>query len=144
MNTPLQTITDGLTYAGEVKHIIINYLALLITVAPITMLPAKALKIKQAAYLVLFIMAVFQVVLWFVVAATGISVTWCALSGAIVLIVARYREYRQPLLFVAIAATLIAIIYYALTLPIETTIAHAAAVVLGAGLFWVFAPKRRK
>jgi hypothetical protein len=145
MSKTIQTLIDGATYAGEVKHIVVNYLMLLITILPIVMYgSAGQAKIKRAAFWVLFIMAAFQVFLWFAVAAVGISVTWCALGGVNFVTVLKYREYRRPLYYISIVATVIAIVYYAFILQKEVTVAHLAAVILGAGPFAIFSPKAKK
>ena len=142
MSKTVQTLINGSTYAGEVKHIIVNYLVLLITILPIVMYGSAGLaKIKRAAFLVFFVMAVFQVFLWFAVAAVGISVNWCALGGINFVTVLKYKEYRQSLYYISIVAAVIAIIYYSFTLQKEVTVAHVIAVILGAGLFALFSPK---
>ncbi|MBD1366386.1 hypothetical protein IDJ77_21415 [Mucilaginibacter sp. ZT4R22] len=145
MSKTIQTLIDGATYAGEVKHIVVNYLMLLITILPIVMYgSARQAKIKRAAFWVLFVMAAFQVFLWFAVAAVGISVTWCALGGVNFVTVLKYKESRIPLYYISILAAVIAIIYYAFTLQPEVTVAHLAAVILGAGPFALLSPKVKR
>jgi hypothetical protein len=142
MSKTIQTLIDGATYAGEVKHILINYLVLLITILPVLIYgSAGQAKITRAAFWVLFVMAAFQVLLWFAIAAVGISVTWCALGGVNFVTVLKYKEYRRPLYYISILAAVIAIVYYAFTLQKEVTVAHIAAVILGAGPFALFSPK---
>lgn len=144
MSKTIQTLIDGFTYAGEVKHIIVNYLMLLITILPIVMYGSSGPKIKRAAFGVLLVMAAFQVFLWFAVAAVGISVTWCALGGINFVTALKYKEYRKPLYYLSIVSAVIAITYYAFTLQKEVTFAHIAAVVLGAVPFALFSPKAKK
>lgn len=80
-----------------------------------------------------------QVLLWFIVDAVGVSVIWATMAGySLVLRTTRREAYtpgRRRLLTVALVSVLIGIVYYAVTLPFITTVAHVVAVLLGIGFF---------
>jgi hypothetical protein len=141
MDKIIQTLIAGSTYAGSVKHSVINYVLIALNLLPI-ILPVKPAKIKYAVWWVFITMTVLQILVWFGTA-IGVSAIWSALAGANLVLTTRYSNSNRALFFVGIIAALAGIIYYALTFPFATTIAHIVCALAGIGLFYLFSFRTR-
>jgi len=124
-------IITALGYDGSVLDMALNAVVL---IAVLTALSAQR---RSPWWIVLIVMAVLQVALWLAAGAVGFSVVWAGLAGAVVVeLVVRSgsRPRQHSMLVIALVVVLAAIIYYAVTLPLITTIAHLLALVLGVGI----------
>ncbi len=83
----------------------------------------------------LAIALVVQVLLWFAVGATGVSIVWSALAGFLLMDLWRGdiggAHANTFMALLALGGAGAGIVYYALTFPLITTIAHICAVLLG-------------
>ncbi len=140
MNKITQTLIDGFTYNGSALHIIINYAVLFFSVLP--HLTAAQKKGRRIFWLVLLISLLVQVALWFIFKGAGISVIWCSLAGYNLLLFRRTKlktgDRNKTLFLISLFTALAGIIYYAVTLPPITTIAHVVGLLMGIGLFYLF------
>lgn len=146
MDDPLQIIVAGLTYNGSLLHIPINYGLIAITLVPFLAPGAHGSARLGSRWVGCFLIALaVQVLLWFVVDAVGVSVIWATMAGYSLMLRTTRREAYTPdrrrLLTVALVCALIGIVYYAVTLPFITTVAHVIAVLLGIGIFFIL-PRR--
>lgn len=124
----MQTIVSGLTYDGDIPSMIINYGMIAVTLAPF-LLDAV---VKQSKWIICFVLSlIIQVLLWFVADAIGVSIVWCMMAGFLSLAYWNKGSDRPPLVIGALLATLAAIMYYAITYPAITTIAHVLAIIVG-------------
>ena len=127
----MDLIITALGYDGSVLDMALNAVVL---IAVLTALSAQR---RSPWWIVLIVMAVLQVALWLAAGAVGFSVVWAGLAGAVVVeLVVRSgsRPRQHSMLVIALVVVLAAIIYYAVTLPLITTIAHLLALVLGVGI----------
>ena len=127
----MDLIITALGYDGSVLDTVLNAVVL---IAVLTALSAQR---RSPWWIVLIVMAVLQVALWLAAGAVGFSVVWAGLAGAVVVeLVVRSgsRPRQHSMLVIALVVVLAAIIYYAVTLPLITTIAHLLALVLGVGI----------
>jgi len=124
-------IITALGYDGSVLDTALNAVVL---IAVLTALSAQR---RSPWWIVLIVMAVLQVALWLAAGAVGFSVVWAGLAGAVVVelgVRSGSRPRQLSMLVIALVVVLAAIIYYAVTLPLITTIAHLLALVLGVGI----------
>jgi len=124
-------IITALGYDGSVLDTVLNAVVL---IAVLTALSAQR---RSPWWIVLIVMAVLQVALWLAAGAVGFSVVWAGLAGAVVVelgVRSGSRPRQLSMLVIALVVVLAAIIYYAVTLPLITTIAHLLALVLGVGI----------
>jgi len=124
-------IITALGYDGSVLDTVLNAVVL---IAVLTALSAQR---RSPSWIVLIVMAVLQVALWLAAGAVGFSVVWAGLAGAVVVeldVRSGSRPRQLSMLVIALVVVLAAIIYYAVTLPLITTIAHLLALVLGVGI----------
>ena len=89
----------------------------------------------------LIFVVIFQVVLCLALGCSGVSIIWCAMCGWILddrlRRVERVEENEmvvQRMGQVVLVVDFLAIAYYGVMFPIITTVAHAAALILGAVL----------
>lgn len=139
MGDPLQVIGAGLTYNRNVLHMLINYSLIAITLVPFLAPGAHGSSRMGYRWAGCFLIALaIQVLLWFVAGVVGVSVIWSAMAGYSLMLrmTGAYTPDRRRLLTVALASVLIGIVYYAVTLPLITTVAHVVAVMLGIGIFY--------
>ena len=140
MTDILQVSARGLTYDGQIRHVVINYALILLTVLPFAF--ARSRPRRAAAWPwggCLGLAFGVQVLLWFTLGASGVSIVWCALAGYALMGFLRAEPGLVPqsrvLTILALGSAAAGILYYALTFPALTTIAHLCAVVLGIGTF---------
>lgn len=127
----MDLIITALGYDGSVLDTVLNAVVL---IAVLTALSAQR---RSPWWIVLIVMAVLQVALWLAAGAVGFSVVWAGLAGAVVVelgVRSGSRPRQLSMLVIALVVVLAAIIYYAVTLPLITTIAHLLALVLGVGI----------
>ena len=127
----MDLIITALGYDGSVLDTALNAVVL---IAVLTALSAQR---RSPWWIVLIVMAVLQVALWLAAGAVGFSVVWAGLAGAVVVelgVRSGSRPRQHSMLVIALVVVLAAIIYYAVTLPLITTIAHLLALVLGVGI----------
>ena len=141
-----------LSYNGSLRDILLNYtLVVLNAVYCHRMLCASnkhkiSQRRKRAAYGSLAFVVAFQILLCLAVGCSGVSIVWCAMGGWSMLVGSR-KEARRTKGFsdvpirrmghVLFLLDLSAIVYYAILFPPITTIAHIAALLLGAVLAWI-------
>lgn len=136
MNNALHTIGNGLSYGGQLLHILINYTLILLTVAPFLLNGDRPAKLKQQGWIVNLVVITFlQIVVWFVPGGVGVSLIWCAMAGYLALHYWRAgfedAEKRKRLAQIALIAALATIVYYAVAFPVITTVAHLIALLVG-------------
>ena len=149
MNYALQVIVAGLTYNGSLLHIFINYSLIALTLVPFLAPGAHGSSRLGYHWAPCFLIALaVQILLWFIADAVGVSVIWATMAGySLVLRTTRREAYtpdRRRLLTVALVSALIGIVYYAVTLPFITTVAHVIAVLLGIGIFSIVPGRFRR
>lgn len=103
----MQRIVDGLTYNQNTLHCVINYTILIAS-------------LSEGCLPILLIFTTLQVIIWFTTNRPGISLIWCGLMG---------YHLIDPNIFLVFPFS--GILYYAVTLPLITTVAHIIAVILG-------------
>ena len=138
MNNFLRVIRRGVTYDGQVRDVAISYALIAIALLPYVFAgqrPAGSTDWSWAACL--GIALVVQVLLWFAVRATGVSIIWSALAGytLVELWSGGTGIANGFLALVAVGGAGAGIVYYGLIYPLITTIAHLCAVVLGVGIW---------
>ena len=142
----VQVIADGLTYGGNLPHSLTNYGLIAVTTAPFLVPEGRAAApqgpiARRWAGCLLIAFAV-QVALWFGAGAVGVSVVWCAMAGYGLIALTSAPEAsgpaRRALLKVGLGAALVGVLYYAVTFPVITTVAHGAALVMGLGIGALF------
>jgi hypothetical protein len=129
-------IIPALTYDGSVFDTALNAVVLVILIT------ALVLQSRSPWWITFVTMAVLQVVLWFALEATGISVVWSGLAGAALvdLVVGRLPDRgasapsRRWMLATAVTVSIAAITFYVVALPPLSTVAHLLALMVGAGL----------
>jgi hypothetical protein len=148
-----------LGYNGSTKDIIINYSLIFVNLAycVLEMNQSRAdgdmrssrrrRKQERDAFISLTFVILFQVVLCLVVRCSGVSIIWCAICGWIMCRHKRQigdsnecaQEYERINVHecekVVVLMDVLAIVYYAVSFPLITTLAHVCALVLGAILF---------
>lgn len=143
MRNLLSVFIDGLTYAGNLQHSLINYGLIALTLLPF-FAPDKGQSSPVARRWLscLLVAVVVQALLWFLADAVGVSIIWCMMAGYTLLVYLTAGSSVDPrqhrLLVVALISALLGIAYYAWTFPLITTVAHGMAVALGIGLFFLF------
>jgi len=137
-------IRRGLTYEGDGRRrdVVINYTLIILVLLPYVFTQQYLEGSGDSAWAAcLAIALVVQVLLWFVVGATGVSIIWSALAGFILMDLWRMGiGAAQPNTFLALLALGGAgagIVYYAFTFPPITTIGHVCAVTLGVVVWFV-------
>ncbi len=142
MESPFQILLDGFTYRGHVLDIVINYSLILFCLLPYWRTPEQENKILGKYWLwVGGVMLALQVWVWFSADETGVSLIWSALAGVNMLLLFRYRNAptlslrTKKLLAYSLVGMVIGYVYYGLTLPPITTIAHTVGTLVGMGLY---------
>jgi heme A synthase len=80
MKDVLQIIISGLTYEGQILHIIINYALIILAVMPFLFFDNQGPRKESRAWLVcLAITVIVQVAVWFAARVVGISVVGASL-----------------------------------------------------------------
>jgi hypothetical protein len=124
----MQTIVSGLTYDVDILAMIINYGMIAATLASF-LLDAVAKRSKWIICLVVSL--IIQMLLWFVADAIGVSIVWCTMGGFLALTYWNKGSERHPFVIGVLLTTVAVIVYYAITYPIITTIAHVLAIIVG-------------
>ena len=137
-----RVVWRGLSYEGSLRDVVINYALIVLVVLPYVFVRNRAGGPGGWGWAVCLVVAlVVQVLLWFVVQATGVSIIWSALAGFLLTDILRVGlSEAQPnsvLVLLALACTGAGIVYYALTFPPITTVAHLCAVLLGLAVWFV-------
>ena len=141
MDDVLEVIVNGLTYAGQPIHIVINYTLIVLVVVPFLLSANRAVGKKSRAWLACLTIAVIaQVALWFAArGAIGVSLVWSIMLGYLLIDYLRGNLGRtghgRRLVPIALGAGCGGIVYYAVGFPAITTIAHLVAAGIGVG-FW--------
>jgi hypothetical protein len=134
MNELVPTLLKGLTYDGDNVAMIINYGLIVLLMLPFIL--GTVVK-RQAWILCVILMALIQVLLWFFADAIGVSLIWSGLAGFLGLTYYNKMADQSALNIGVLVIAVAAIIFYAVTYPILTTVAHVLAVILGAIIFAV-------
>jgi hypothetical protein len=139
-------IIPALTYNGSVFDTALNAVVLVILITALTV------QSRSPWWITLVAMMTLQLVLWFALEASGISVVWSGLAGAALVDLVGRRlssrrtpaparlsratdpESRQWVLATAVGIAAAAMVFYAVALPPITTVAHVLALVVGAGI----------
>lgn len=139
VSTTLQTLINGATYNGSVKHSLINYTLIIFSLLPFIIAGNKKERSKSHWFTALLTAIVLQVALWFLVNATGVSVIWSLMYGFGLIFLLRHHltGITVWLFIIGLLMGLFGIIYYAITLPFITTAAHLVAVLTGIGLYFL-------
>ena len=145
MNKYIEVLVNGLTYHGQMLHIVINYALIFICLYPFFKLKGQWKKVFRKYWISTFsIMSILQIYFWFTEDATGISLIWSALAGLNILILLRIQRQTDegmPLIkisfWISLFCVLFADIYYWFTFPAITTIAHLLATFMGMGIYGV-------
>ena len=139
MSNFIETLTNGFTYSGTTFHMLINYGLIVLTLLPLILL-SKTEKIKPWHFAFIFSF-LFQIFLWFFPGAEGVSVVWCAMAGFGLMHLLKNRlaitMAKYQLVGISLFPALIGNVYYAVTFPLITTIAHVCAVLMGMGLYFL-------
>mmetsp|Transcript_21039 Transcript_21039/g.27278 ORF Transcript_21039/g.27278 Transcript_21039/m.27278 type:complete len:183 (+) Transcript_21039:37-585(+) len=116
-----------LDYNGSKLDILINYSVLTATI--ITFFGGELRSSVRRERTALFIFYfTFQIVLCCLLGCSGISIVWCAILGTLLF----NREDRQrPAVLMLILLDTVIIVYYAISAPFITTIAHICALLMG-------------
>lgn len=131
-------LLNALSYNGDFLLSIINYVLLIIVILPFVVTDLKT----KASYwwIVLLCSFLLQALLWFVLQVQGISIIWNALFGFLLLVFIRresqWSAKSKVLIYFSMGATVFANLYFGLSLPFITSIAHIAAIVFGMGFLW--------
>lgn len=142
MSDILHTLSNGLTYEGQLLHIIINYTLIILTIVPFLLDRDSSTNWKYRGWIVSFVIITsFQVAVWFLIDAVGVSLIWCTMAGYIVVYYwldgLRQDKVTNRLARVALLSAFAVMVYYAVVFPIITTVAHVVAVLIGIGLFFI-------
>jgi hypothetical protein len=147
MNDVLQVIINGLTYAGQTPHIIINYALIILLVIPFLLFDNRSPSKESRAWLGCLVIAVIiQVAVWFAaralgISAVGVSLVWCIMVGYLLIDDSNGKlgraGSRRGFVLIALGAGCGGIVYYMVAFPAITTIAHLVAVAIGVGLFYL-------
>ncbi|WP_260926598.1 hypothetical protein [Novosphingobium sp. 9] len=122
----------GATYDGSVKHCVINYALVAAGVGLHTVPEASPVDQRGGWVPLAVVIAVLQVSLWLVMNAAGVSLVWSALYGHAF---AGTGGRGRPLRLALLSAGALGLVYYAVTFPPVTTVAHLLAALMGAGWF---------
>lgn len=153
MNEVLRTIVNGLTYEGQVFHILINYTLIILTVLPFLRNPDSSTSWERHGWKIcLGIITLLQIVVWFIADAVGVSLIWSAMAGFLAFAYWRggfeQAQNKKRLVQIALTATFAAIVFYAVAFPVITTIAHVVALFVGLSVFLIgaglFAQRERR
>ncbi len=142
MNGFRQVIRRGLTYEGQIRDVLINYTLIILVLLPYVFAEQRTGGSRDWAWAAILAIALLvQVLLWFAVRATGVSIIWSALAGFILMDLWRGgmggAQRNTYLALLVLGGAGAGIVYYALTYPPITTIAHLCAVLLGIAVWFV-------
>jgi hypothetical protein len=147
MSDVLEVIINGLTYQGQVLHIIINYTLIILLVMPFLLFDNRVPSEESHAWLGCLVIAVIvQVAVWFAarvggISAVGVSLIWCVMVGYFLIDYSKGKlgraVYIRAFVLVTLGASFGGIIYYMVAFPAITTIAHLVAAGIGVGLFYL-------
>lgn len=138
-----EVIIRGLTYDGSVLHSVINHGLCVASVLALAWRAQAMGRAHREWVCCLLLASVIQVALWYL-GAMGVSLVWCMVSGFALL---QVRDTPVPARWGLVAALLLALaglVFYAMTFPTITTVAHGCAVVLGVVIGAVFAWRDRR
>ena len=141
-------VHEILTYDGSATDIILNYIALVVTLFPFLFFLLKGGSGKILIWwgTVFIFLWAFQIGLCLAEGCTGISIVWNAVIGHGVVDHMRETVFNfRVLLFSGIFAAVIDA-YYLFSTDLITTAAHACALLLGSllsGLWWYCGKNRR-
>lgn len=139
-----EVIIRGATYSGSWFHTAINYALIAVVVLPYLFPNQLNSGVRRTWVYPLVISIILQVAFWFTLGVQGVSIVWCVMTGftAAVLFAQRRsersanvrRNVRRTMIF-SLAAAFAGTVFYAVSFPPITTIAHVSAVILGITLF---------
>ena len=136
MNSILQTLVKGFTYSGEFLHIFINYSLIILTISSLVII--RKIDVSHSIkpwFKAFFISFSLQIFLWFFPGAEGVSVVWCTMTGfGLIHLLQNKLESNNAkyiLLGISLIPSLFVNIYYFLTFPPITTVAHLLAILMG-------------
>ena len=141
MNSFLQVLRRGMTYDGRIAHVLINYALIILVLLPNVFIGQRMEGSPDWTWMTcLGIALLVQVLLWFIAQASGVSIVWSALAGYTLIAYGTRgtgsAEQNGFLALLALSSAGCAIVYYAVTYPLITTIAHICAVLLGIGVWF--------
>lgn len=132
-----------LTYKGDGDFMVVNYSLLVLNMGH-CFLKLSSERIEchpkrwKFALLSLLFSVVFQISLCLMVRCSGISIVWCAIVGWILFhstptnSESGARVHRLKMMeWIILIVNVSVIIYYAVVLPVITTVAHLLAIVMG-------------
>lgn len=123
-----QHLIAALTYDGSLLHSAINYFLIAISVLALARMPSRS----QRWLICALVAVIVQVLLWVMADAEGVSIIWSMLAGALLWEWLRHRQ--RGLVGVALVCDAAGLVFYLLSLPLITTIAHSLGVLLGLGI----------
>jgi len=133
MNQIVQNLYKGMTYYESWSFVFVNYSLLLVSLVPFFVIRHE--KFGKSIRITLWIAIAIQVAFWLTLQAVGISIIWNTMLGALMVDFILFRKHlnKQNWLVIGLAMLILlsADIYYLITLPIITSIAHLAAILLG-------------
>ncbi|MFK7925130.1 MAG: hypothetical protein AB8H47_24450 [Bacteroidia bacterium] len=149
MNESLQILVDGFTYRGDLLDIAINYAVLALCLLPHLLTKDKPI-LSNFWVWVLIIETVIQIWIWFSMNESGISLIWSALAGLNILLLVKANRSQEgvsllikQMLWLSLVAVILANIYYLITLPYITIIAHMIAMIMGMAIYGIIVLVRK-
>lgn len=146
MNDILTILFNGLTYGGDLNLTIINYAITVITIIPFLSTNLKSIVFRWK--LILLIAVILQSFFWFILLAQGISIIWNTLAGLLIIVLLRIKSQLSKntmfLIYLSIVSAIIADVYFGVSFPLITTIAHLVAIAMGIFLYFLLMPKKSR
>ena len=136
----VQKIECIVTYGGSISDICINYTLLVLDITFCAWWLTMRHQNVRKPLTSLIIVAIYQVLLCFFLGCSGVSIVWCAVIGWYIhksrCVVGQrnseqYHIWYELLLLLPNAS---ALLYYAITSEVITSIAHICALLLGMGM----------
>jgi hypothetical protein len=138
-----EVVIRGLSYDGSLLHSVINH-GLCLSSASALAWQAQRTGRGHRGWVCRLVLAVtIQVAFWWL-GAMGVSLVWCMLSGDALMQLRGARGAARWGLVAALLLALAGLVFYAVTFPAITTIAHGCAVVLGWTMAALRARRRRR
>ena len=142
MSSFFTTAINGLTYNGNVKQMAVNYALVLLVMLPHFFASDNLKENTRSWYWVVLSAIILQVLVWYVAGAAGVSIIWCAIAGCNMLRFGPDFLYLPALAKTVLLGSLLfaisAVVYYFISLPVITTLAHVIAWSMGIVLFYIY------
>ena len=121
---------EKLTYGGSAEDCLINYILIALCLL-VTFIPFTKFNVVWWKHMLFFVyLWIFQIMLWQIPQAQGVSIIWCGQIGWLK-VLANKKNY---MLIVVNLVALCAICYYFYIMPVITTVAHVMGVLMGYGM----------